>query len=180
MTARWQKLIESYDLKVPKDRGALWTSLDVVRGQETVLKGMQVASSVARFERLYTLEMKLGPTGFFETYHTEFGGAKNAVTGNIWKLLSTKYAAGLEGRVTIIVDSRNPRSLQAIADKLELARVEKNPALKARLIAEADGLSSTKALTEELLSLNKKITSFRWIDLSGKEISYEVKLGIDH
>src|ERR1039457_5357474 len=88
--ARWTRFIEAIEFKVPRDKGMLWSKLG----------NSAKAEAMAQQKGLTCLEMELRKNGFFELYENEFGGTKNSVTAEIWKMVSRHYVQSLEGRVT--------------------------------------------------------------------------------
>jgi hypothetical protein len=87
--ARWKNYIDALEFKVPRDQGMLWSKLD----QEIELP------KIGNREGLVWLEKVLKKNGFFEIYERDFGSTKNAVTKEIWKMVSRKYVQSLEGEV---------------------------------------------------------------------------------
>lgn len=100
--AAWYTYINQFAFKIPKDKGILWTKI-----------GARHAERLAGNKGLVSLEMILKEEGFYEVYAKQFGTFDNvkahgleSVTGDIWKMLSERYAASLEGKVTAYVSQR--------------------------------------------------------------------------
>jgi hypothetical protein len=109
---RWKTYINDWNLRVPPNKGALWSKLfepeldGIVKSK---FSDADVAMRLAAQDGRLTLESKL-PDDFWKKYRAEFPDVngkpvRNDKTKGIWKMLSEKYAAGLEGLVIAYVDS---------------------------------------------------------------------------
>ncbi len=109
--AAWMAMAERISFKVPRDKGMLWSKLSVP-GDET-FSGMRAAGRLAQEKGLVNLESILEREGFLQLYSQQFGAyfkikgtPLEAITRDLWKLLSERYAASLEGKVTAYVHNR--------------------------------------------------------------------------
>jgi hypothetical protein len=98
----WATLIDRLSLKVPRDQGILWSKI-----------GMRGAERIAQSKGLTSLEMLLKREGFYELYAKQFGSFDNVaasgldkVTAEIWRKVSCRYVANLEGKVTAFVSQK--------------------------------------------------------------------------
>ncbi len=110
----WTAYIQSLDLGVPANCGALWSKLFdgplPPNAQPSSLSDGDVATALAAQHGRFTLESKLAATDFWKRYRAEFPAVNgkpvwNARTQGIWKMLSEKFASGLRGHVVAYVDS---------------------------------------------------------------------------
>jgi hypothetical protein len=162
--ARWSRFIESMDLATPPGKGVLWSKL----GPSNF--GAYRAGLFAQQSGRVTLEMLLDRYGFFELYEAEFGSAKNDVTGQIWQMVSRKYANGLSGVVTGYIDNTKLlRGIQTSAVRpeapLRLMSSESIEPLQSKLpqiTAELDEIS-------DIMTRNKRISSVMLYDNRGGE-----------
>lgn len=99
----WTEYIERMELKPPPDRGILWSKI-----------GPHRAAELAAERGMVSLEMLLKENGFLVAYDETFGKAETALTKQIWRLLSEKYARSLRGRVLAFVN--DPLLTKAISD----------------------------------------------------------------
>jgi hypothetical protein len=142
LRAGWQPFVANIGFSVPRDQGMLWSKLGDWR----------VARKVAQQRGLMTLETQLDAHGFFPLYNLQFGSYEQvkaagleSVTEEIWRTLSRRYAASLEGKVTAMVHNR----------QLAASLSRKEPFL----VDELEEIA-------ELMRLNPKITSVEMIDVS--------------
>jgi hypothetical protein len=112
--ASWRAYISKLDLRVPRGRGALWSKMTEYNPtefskllNETIADG-DVATRIAAQDGRFTLESKL-PKQFWERYKSEFTVNGKLVwderTEAVWRMLSERYAEGLEGNVIAYIDS---------------------------------------------------------------------------
>lgn len=107
--ARWSAYIRKLDLRVPSNRGALWSKL-FDEAPKSPLSDGDVATGLAAQDGRFTLESRLARTDFWQRYRAEFPEVNGKSpwderTIGIWKMLSKQYAEGLEGSVVAYVDS---------------------------------------------------------------------------
>jgi hypothetical protein len=163
---RWRGYIDAITFKVPRDRGMLWSSVG----------GPRSAERLAASKELITLEMELKDNGFYRLYSNEFGGSQTDVTGEIWKLLSQKYARSLEGRVTGYVSSvdyyrklENAARARIIGEDLSVTLHDVRKMINPNdplLVEEAEQI-------RELLLSNSKVTELILIDVkTGDAVGY--------
>lgn len=112
LRAGWRQYVSGLRFKVPRDKGMLWSRLGSWRHAERLAKSKGLTS----------LEMLLQDCGFFELYAKQFGSFEQVkaaglqgVTEEIWRALSRRYAASLEGKVTAFVKAKD--FAKAIASK---------------------------------------------------------------
>lgn len=109
LASGWSAYVEGLVFKVPRDKGILWSKV-----------GARSAERLATSKGLTSLEMLLKREGFMELYAKQFGSFENVkaaklehATAEIWRKVSQRFAASLEGKVTAFVD--NPELGKAIA-----------------------------------------------------------------
>jgi len=130
LRASWLTYVNRIVFSVPKDKGMLWSKLALQ--SESGANAMRNAERLARSKGLLTLEMLLKDEGFYEIYAKQFGSYGNikakgldGITADIWRVLSARYAASLEGKVTAYILNANLRAALAagrepvLVDELE-------------------------------------------------------------
>jgi hypothetical protein len=145
--ATWFTFIQHLDLACPRDKGMLWSKLGALRAQ-----------LVAEEQNLVTVEMRLKRTGFWQMYDRQFT-SNNPASARIWELISRRFARGLEGKVTAVVD------LKALDAALQRAARRTD----GRLPVETDLPLVTAELEEiaelmEAVGANPRITSVLFVD----------------
>ncbi len=141
LRAGWMPYVRNIRFSVPRDKGMLWSKLG----------DWKAAHRLARQRKLVTLEAQLETQGFFPLYESQFGSWEQvqaakleAVTEEIWRTLSRRYAASLEGKVTALVHQR----------KLAGSLATKEPFI----VDELDEIA-------ELMRHNAKVTAVEMIDV---------------
>jgi hypothetical protein len=111
LKAAWIATADNIELRVPRDKGMLWTQLDRPGIWAGAISERNSAISVARENGLVALESILKQQGVLEQIERTFGetfeDVKRAglekVTQAFWDRVSDRYAAALEGKVTVYV-----------------------------------------------------------------------------
>ena len=152
-SAAWMAYISKIKFVVPSGKGILWSQI-----------GAAQAEAVARSKGLVSLEMLLKEEGFLDLYAKQFGTYENvkargldSVTTDIWRAVSKRYAASLEGKVTAFVhENRLSAELVKRAEPiLKPGERGVNPVL----------IDEIEEIAEAMLA-NNKISSVEMIDLS--------------
>jgi hypothetical protein len=165
--ARWTRFIEAIEFRVPRDNGMLWSKLG----------GSANAMAKAQQKGLTCLEMELEKNGFFEIYKREFGGTENAITAEIWKMVSKRYVRSLEGRVTGYVHRAShfkhineSAKTAARAAGVDLKDESAFHQIKKLINPNDPVLVAEEADISELLLTNPKITELQLIDVETGEV----------
>ena len=144
--AAWSSYIGRITFKVPAGKGILWSQI-----------GSRPAEKMARSKGLVSLEMLLKDEGFMELYARQFGSSKTELTGDIWRKVSQRYAASLEGKVSAFVNEKklSTELVSRAEPMLQPGQRGVNPVL----IDEIEEIA-------ELMAANGRITSVEMIDVA--------------
>lgn len=145
-SAAWMAYISKINFKVPAGKGILWSQF-----------GAAQAEALARSKGLVSLEMLLKDEGFLELYAKQFGSSQSKLTGDIWRAVSQRYAASLEGKVTAFVHEKRLAGeiIKRAEPILKPGERGVNPVL----------IDEMEEIAEAMIS-NNKISSVEMIDLS--------------
>ncbi len=120
---RFEKRIDDLVLDIPpRDRGALWSKLDVKDesapgffrgGDDESIEGHQLAWKLAKQQGRRTLEMALESSKFADEFRAEAAQLAEKLGrevkwsefgAKVWERISVKYVRALKGKVTVYVD----------------------------------------------------------------------------
>ncbi|WP_342117774.1 hypothetical protein [Pseudoduganella sp. OTU4001] len=144
--AGWMAYIGKIKFNVPSGKAILWSQI-----------GARPAEVVARGKGLVSLEMLLKEEGFLELYSKQFGKTQSSLTGDIWREISKRYAASLEGKVTAYVHER--RLAAEFVKRAEPMLQSGQKGINPVLVDELEEIA-------EIMLNNSKITSVEMIDVS--------------
>jgi hypothetical protein len=144
--AGWMAYIGKLKFSVPNGKAILWSQT-----------GAGQAEAIARGKGLVSLEMLLKEEGFLDLYARQFGTTQSALTADIWRAVSRRYAASLEGKVTAFVHER--KLAGELASRMEPMLQPGQKGINPVLVDEIEEIA-------EIMRNNGKITSVEMIDVS--------------
>ena len=146
LRAGWSSFINRLKFEVPENKGVLWSRLEDVGPDGTIVKGDVRAEVLARQRGLKTLEMALKDEGMLEEEDLNQWRREEQ-----WRPASNRWAASLKGKVTAFVN--NPKLYTALVQAGE--QLSKEPLFIDEIETIAD-----------IIQNNGKITSVEVIDVS--------------